>query len=162
MTIKPIPDGYHSVTPYLAVKGAARALEFYDKAFGAKELFRLTEPSGKVGHAELRIGDSRIMITDEYPEMGAIGPESLGGSSVGLCVYVEDVDASFERAVSAGARAFRPVKNQFYGDRTGMVIDPFGHKWTLATHIEDVAPEEVKKRMGNAAMEEFAKTETKR
>ncbi|MBN1205907.1 MAG: VOC family protein [Myxococcaceae bacterium] len=144
---KAIPEGYHTVTPYLIVKGAARALEFYKKAFNAKELGRMEGPGGTIGHAEFQIGDSRIMIADESPDMGARSPETVGGSPVGLCLYVEDVDALFKQAVSAGAKEERPVKDQFYGDRSGTVRDPFGHQWTIATHKEDVPPEEMKRRM---------------
>ena len=147
MAVKAIPDGYHSVTPYLIVKGAARALEFYQKAFGARELMRLPGPEGKLGHAEVQIGDSRVMLADEHPGMGAVSPQALGGSPVGLCIYVEDVDAVFDRAVAAGAKVVRAVQDQFYGDRSGTVEDPFGHKWTVATHKEDVSPEEMQRRM---------------
>ncbi len=146
MTVKPIPEGYHSVTPYLSVKGAANAIEFYKKAFGATELMRLADPSGKVGHAEIQIGDSPIMLADEYPEMNFRSPQSYGGSPVCLLLYVEDVDARTARAVAAGAKLLRPVKDQFYGDRSGTVADPFGHVWTLATHKEDISPEEINKR----------------
>ena len=147
MAVKPIPDGYHSVTPYLIVKGAARALEFYQKALGAKELMRLPGPDGRVGHAEIKIGDSRIMLADECPEMSATSPQALGGTPVGLCLYVEDADAVFNRAVAAGAKVVRPVQDQFYGDRSGTLEDPFGHKWTIGTHKEDVSPEELQRRM---------------
>jgi len=145
MTIKPIPDEYHSVTPYLADKGAARALEFYGKAFGAKELFRLTEPSGKVGHAELAIGDSVLMLSDEFPGMTS-APPADAPNSINLFLYTEDVDTVFSRAVKAGAKIEMPLENQFWGDRYGKIRDPFGHRWGLAQHIEDVAPEEMKKR----------------
>jgi PhnB protein len=147
MAVKAIPDGYHSVTPYLIVRGAARALEFYQKAFGARELMRLPGPEGKLGHAEVQIGDSRVMLADEHPGMGAVSPQGLGGSPVGLCIYVQDVDAVFDRAVSAGAKVVRAVQDQFYGDRSGTVEDPFGHKWTIATHKEDVSSEEMQRRM---------------
>src|SRR3954447_13114919 len=147
MAVKPIPDGYHSVTPYLVVQGAAKALEFYKKAFGATELFRMPGPGGKIMHAEIRIGDSPVMLADEFPEMDARGPQTLGGTPVGLMIYCEDVDALFNQAVSAGAKVLRPVVDQFYGDRSGTVADPFGHKWTIATHKEDVSPEEMKRRM---------------
>jgi PhnB protein len=149
MPAKPIPDGYRTVTPYLIVSGAAKALEFYKKAFGAKERMRLASPDGKVGHAEIQIGDSVIMLADEFPQMGAKSPLTIGGTPVGICLYVEDVDARFKQAIAAGAKEERPVKDQFYGDRSGTLIDPFGHKWTLATHIEDVAPEEIGRRMAS-------------
>ena len=147
MAVKPIPDGYHSVTPYLIVQGAAAAIDFYKKVFGAKELFRVPGPGGKVGHAELQIGDSRIMLADEHPEMDAKAPGSFGGSPVGLMLYVEDVDARFNRAVAAGAKVKKPLADQFYGDRSGTLTDPFGHQWTIATHKEDVSPEEMDRRM---------------
>jgi len=148
---KPIPDGYRTATPYLIVKGAAEAIEFYKRAFGATEMLRMADPQGKVGHAEIKIGDSVIMLADEHPAMGYRGPHSIGGSSVSILLYLEDVDAVFERAVKAGAKAQRPVMNQFYGDRSGTLEDPFGHVWTVATHVEDVAPEEMKRR-AEAAM----------
>src|SRR5262249_19741898 len=135
-----------TVTPYLIVKDAARAIDFYKKAFGATELMRFEGPGRKVGHAEVKIGDSVVMLADEFPEMGARGPESLGGSPVGILLYVEDVDARFNQAVAAGATVERPLKDQFYGDRSGTVTDPFGHKWTLATHKEDVSEEEMHRR----------------
>jgi PhnB protein len=146
MAVKPIPDGYHTVTPYLIVKDAARAIEYYKKAFGATELMRFVIPGDKVGHAEIKIGDSTIMLADEFPEMGARGPESLGGSPVGILLYVADVDARFNQAVAAGATVERPLADQFYGDRSGTLKDPFGHKWTIATHKEDVPPEEMRRR----------------
>ena len=146
MATKPIPDGYRTATPYLIVKGAAEAIEFYKRAFGATELLRMADPKGRVGHAEIRIGDSVIMLADEYPEMGHRGPRSLGGSSVSILLYLEDVDTVFERALKAGGRAQRPVQNQFYGDRSGTLEDPFGHVWTIATHVEDVPEEELKRR----------------
>jgi PhnB protein len=148
--VKPIPEGYHTVTPYLIVKGAARALEFYKKAFNATELYRMEGPGGTIGHAEFQIGDSRIMIADEFPDMGARSPETIGGSPVGLCIYIEDVDALFKQALAAGGKQERPVVDQFYGDRSGTLRDPFGHQWTLATHKEDVSPEEMKRRMEEA------------
>jgi PhnB protein len=147
MPVSPIPEGYHSVTPYLIVKGAAQALEFYKRAFGAVELFRMGGPEGKIGHAEIKIGDSFVMLADEHPEMDALGPQTLGGTPVGLLIYVEDVDAAFPKAVAAGGTVIRPLKDQFYGDRSGTILDPFGHKWTIATHKEDVPPEELSKRM---------------
>ena len=146
MTIKSIPDGYHSVTPYLSIKGAAEAIEFYKRAFSATELFRLVAPNGEIGHAEIKIGDSPIMLADPCEEGAFRNPQSLGGSSVGLHVYVEDVDALFVQAVDAGAKAVRPVQDQFYGDRTGTLEDPFGHVWFLATHKEDLSPEEINRR----------------
>ena len=151
MATKPIPEGYRTVTPYLIVKGAAEAIEFYKRAFGATELLRMADPHGRVGHAEIKIGDSVIMLADEHPAMGYRAPHSLGGSSVSILLYLEDVDAVFERALKAGAKAQRPVANQFYGDRTGTLEDPFGHVWTVATHVEDVPPEEMRRR-AEAAM----------
>jgi PhnB protein len=148
--VKPIPEGYHSVTPYLIVKGAARALEFYKKAFNATELVRMEGPGGTIGHAEFQIGNSRIMMADEFPDMGARSPETIGGSPVGLCIYTEDVDALFKQALAAGGKQERPVVDQFYGDRSGTLRDPFGHQWTLATHKEDVSPEEMTRRMEKA------------
>ncbi len=148
--VRPIPEGYHSVTPYLSIDGAAEAIEFYKKAFGAKELYRMPAPDGRIGHAEIQIGDSRIMLADENPEMGGRSPKSLGGSPVGLMVYVEDVDHQFQQAMAAGAQVTRPPKDQFYGDRSGTLEDPFGHKWTLGTHIKDMAPNEMEKRMREA------------
>jgi PhnB protein len=146
MAVQPIPAGYHSVTPYITVRGAAKALEFYKKAFGAVETMRFDGPGGTIGHAEIRIGDSPLMLSDEWPEMGARSPESLGGSTGGFCIYVADCDALFNQAIAAGATVMKPLENQFYGDRSGTVIDPFGHKWTFATHIEDVSPEEMRRR----------------
>lgn len=144
--VKPIPEGYHSVTPYLIVKGAAKAIEFYKQAFGATETLRMAQPDGRIGHAELKIGDSTIMLADEFPEINARGPESLGGTPVMIHLYVEDVDAVAKKASSAGAKELRPVKDQFYGDRSGMFADPFGHKWNIATHKEDLSDEEIRKR----------------
>ena len=143
---KPIPEGYHSATPYLIVKGAAEAIDFYKRAFGATESFRMADPKGGIAHAEIKIGDSVIMLADEHPNMGYRGPRSLGGSAVSIMLYVTDVDGTFDRAVKAGAKAQRPVANQFYGDRSGTLEDPFGHIWTISTHVEDVAPEEMKRR----------------
>jgi len=147
MPVKPVPEGYHTVTPYLIVSGGAKAIEFYKRALGATEKLRLEGPDGKIGHAEIEIGDSVIMLADEFPEMGAKSPQSIGGTPVGICLYVENVDARFEQAVKAGAKIERPLQDQFYGDRSGTVIDPFGHKWTIATHIEDVSEEELSRRM---------------
>jgi PhnB protein len=146
MAVKPIPEGYHTVTPYLYIKGAAKALEFYKKAFGAVELFRMAGPDGRIGHAEIRIGDSMIMIADEHPEMGVKGPEAYGGTTVGICLYVEDVDTLYKRAIAAGGKEVRPLMDQFYGDRSGTLNDPFGHTWTIATHKEDVPQQEMEKR----------------
>jgi len=146
MAVKSIPDGYHSVTPYLICKGAAKAIEFYKQAFGATELFRMEGPGDSVGHAEIKIGDSPIMLADEFPEMQARSPESYGGSPVSIMLYVEDVDKVVERAVADGAKVVRPVQDQFYGDRNGTLTDPFGHTWTIATHKEDVSSAEMKRR----------------
>lgn len=145
--VKPIPEGYHTVTPYMIVKGAARALEFYKKAFNATELFRMEGPGGSIAHAEFQIGNSRIMLGEESPEWGARSPETIGGSPIGLSLYVENVDALFKQAIAAGGKEERPVKDQFYGDRSGTLRDPFGHQWTIGTHTEDVSPEEMMRRM---------------
>jgi PhnB protein len=147
---KSIPDGYHSATPYLIVNDAAGAIEFYKKAFGATVLVRMPKPNGKIGHAEIKIGDSIIMLADEFPEMNARSPRSFGGSPVSIFLYVDDVDSIFTKAVDAGAKVQRPLADQFYGDRTGGVEDPFGHVWYIATHVEDVSPEEMKKRAAAA------------
>jgi PhnB protein len=141
-----IPEGYHSITPYLHITGAARAIEFYKEVFGAIEVMRMDAPGGKIGHAEIKIGDSYVMLADEFPEMGARSPQSFGGSPVGLLLYVEDVDALAERAVAAGAKMQSPLEDKFYGDRMGKLVDPFGHIWAIATHMEDVSPEEMEKR----------------
>ncbi len=146
MAVKPIPEGYHSVTPYLIIEGAGEAIEFYKKAFGAKELFRFPTPDGKVGHAEMKIGDSPIMLADAYPAMGYNDPKSLGGSPVSLMIYVEDVDTVFNQAVQSGATVKEVLTDKFYGDRSGSVIDPFGHVWHVATHKEDVSMEEMEER----------------
>ena len=145
--VKPIPDGYHTATPYLITQGAAAAIDFYKKVFGATEIMRMAQPDGKIGHAEMRIGDSVIMLADEVPQMGHRSPKSLGGSPVSILLYVEDVDAVVARAVAAGAKLTQPVRDQFYGDRNATIEDPFGHVWIIATHIEDVSPEEMKRRM---------------
>jgi len=147
MTAKPIPDNYHVTTPYLIVRGAARAIEFYKQAFGATESMRMPGPNGRIMHAEVRVGGAAIMLADEAPEMGIRSPETLGGSPVIILLYVEDVDAVTARAIAAGAKAVRPVQDQFYGDRSGTIADPFGHVWTIATHKEDVSPEEMQRRM---------------
>lgn len=144
--VKPVPDGYHTVTPYLACADAAQAIAFYKKAFGAKELLRVPGPGGKIGHAELRIGDSRVMLADEYREMDFLGPLSRGGSAVHLHIYMPNADKVVERAVEAGAKVVQPLEDKFYGDRTGSVQDPFGHVWHIATHVEDVPPRELRKR----------------
>jgi PhnB protein len=146
MTVKAKPDGYHSVTPYLIVKDAGGAIDYYKKVFGAQELFRLSGPDGKIGHAELKIGDSVVMLADEHPGMGALGPQTIGGSPVRMMVYVDNVDEVVPRAVAAGAKILRPVADQFYGDRAGGIEDPYGHHWHVATHKEDVPPEEMKRR----------------
>ena len=146
MTVKPIPEGYHSVTPYLIVSGASDAIAFYKKALGAQEVMRLADPGGKVHHAEIKIGDSRIMLADEHPEIQALSPKTVGGSPVSIHLYVEDVDAAVERAVAAGAKLVRPVADQFYGDRTGGVEDPFGYRWFIATHKEDLTMDEIRRR----------------
>jgi len=152
--VKPIPDGYHSVTPYLFARGAASAIEFYKNVFGAKEVLRMPGPGGRIMHAELRIGDSLVMLADENPQMGVPSPQTIGGTATSLHIYVEDVDTVVEKAVNAGAQLVRPVKDQFYGDRSGTLIDPFGHMWSVATHIEDVSAEELRKRV--AAMSHAA------
>jgi PhnB protein len=146
MTVKPIPDGYHSVTPYLSIQGASEAIEFYKRAFNAAELFRLDAPDGKIGHAEIKIGDSSVMLADSCAESPSHNPKSLGGTSIGLHVYVEDVDALFAQAIGAGARVVKPVQDQFYGDRNGTLEDPFGHVWFIATRKEDLTPEEINRR----------------
>jgi PhnB protein len=146
MAVKPIPEGYHSVTPYLIVRGGGDAIEFYTKAFGATELFRFPAPDGKIGHAEIKIGDSPIMLADEYPEMGYKSPQSIGGSPVSLMIYVEDVDTVFNRAVEAGGTVKEAVQDKFYGDRAGSLVDPFGHVWHVATHKEDISMEEMERR----------------
>ena len=141
------PEGFFSVTPYLCVSDAARAIEFCKEAFGATEVLRMEAPGGKIGHAEIKVGDSHIMLADEFPEMSFRSPQTVGGVSAHFMIYDEDVDARVERAVAAGAKLTRPVKDQFYGDRTGGVEDPFGHHWYIATHLEDLSPEEIKRRM---------------
>jgi PhnB protein len=143
---KPIPDGYHAITPYLIVSGAAKALDFYARAFGAVERDRMQDPTGKVRHAEITIGQACVMLADEHPEIGALSPATVGGSPVNLHLYVEDVDAFVARAVAAGATLTRPVADQFYGDRVGGITDPFGHRWSIATHKEDLNPEEIRRR----------------
>jgi len=149
--VNPIPDGYPRVTPYLIVDGAAAAIDFYKSVLGATERMRMAGPDGKLGHAELEIGDSVIMLADEHPEMDARGPNTVGGTPVTLHVYVEDADSVFERAIEAGAKALRPVEDKFYGDRSGGFEDPFGHHWDVATHVEDIPPDEMAKRAAEAA-----------
>jgi PhnB protein len=145
-TVKPIPDHYSTATPYLTVKDADKAIEFYQQAFGATESMRLVDPSGTIGHAEIIIGNSPIMLSDEFPEMGIHSPQTLGGSPMSIHLYVEDVDATFNQAIAAGAKEVMAIEDQFYGDRTGKIIDPFGHTWAIATHQEDVSPEELQQR----------------
>ena len=149
--VKPIPDGYPRVSPYLAVDGAQAAIEFYKTVFGATERMTMPGPDGKLGHAEIQIGDSVIMLADEFPDMGVRAPAAFGGTPVSLSVYVEDVDATFDRAIEAGATVVRPVDNQFYGDRLGQFDDPFGHRWSVATHVEDVPPDEMARRAADMA-----------
>ena len=145
--VNPIPEGYPRVTPYLHVSGAASAIDFYTRILGAEERMRMPAPEGKIGHAELGIGESIVMLADEFPDMGARGPKSIGGTPVTLHVYVEDVDAVLDAALAAGATSLRPAENQFYGDRTAQFEDPFGHRWNIATHVEDVPPDEMERRM---------------
>ena len=151
MAVSAIPAGYHSITAYITVKNSAIAIDFYKAAFAATEIFRLEMGPGVIGHAEIKIGDSHVMLSDEFPEYGAISPQTLGGASSHLMIYCEDCDALYARAVAAGAKVKRPIENQFYGDRSGQVEDPFGHRWTISTHIEDVTSDEMKRRM--AALE---------
>jgi PhnB protein len=144
--VKPIPDGYHAVTPYLCINGAVAALEFYKKAYGAKEIMRMPAPEGKIGHAEITIGGSRIMLADEYPDIGFRSPRSIGGTPVHIYLYVEDVDSQVKQAVASGAKILKQVADQFYGDRSGSLEDPFGHVWHISTRKEDLSLEEVQKR----------------
>jgi PhnB protein len=157
MSVKPIPDGYHTLTPFLTVRDAIRAIEFYKQAFGAQERGVMKGPDGKVMHAELKIGDSIIMLSDEFPEFGALSPQSSGGAGMGLHIYVDGVDAAFDRAVNAGAQVEMPVTDQFWGDRYGKLKDPFGHKWSIATHTKDLSMDEMKSGM-DEAMEKMQKT----
>jgi PhnB protein len=147
MAVKPIPDGYAEITPYLFIDGAAAAIDYYKTVFGAEERMRLPGPDGKIGHAELTIGKSVLMLADEAPDMGALGPKSVGGASTSIMVYVPDVDATFKTAVANGGKELQPVEDKFYGDRSGEVEDPFGHRWSISTHIEDVSEEEMSRRM---------------
>jgi PhnB protein len=149
-SVNPIPDGYPRVIPSLVIDGAAQAIDFYRDVLGATERMRMDGPDGKVGHAELQIAESVIFVADEFPDMGYVGPKKIGGSPVTLMVYVEDVDATFDRATKAGAKVTRPVEDQFYGDRVGQFEDPFGHRWSVATHVEDVPPDEMGKRAAEA------------
>ena len=144
--VRPTPKGYHAVTPYLSVKGAASAIAFYKKAFGAKEIMRIPGPGGTIGHSEIQIGDSRIMLADEYPEMNFRSPQAFGGTPVAISLYVQDVDRVVKKAIAGGAKVLRPVTDQFYGDRSGSLEDPFGHVWHVATHKEDIPMKELKKR----------------
>jgi PhnB protein len=148
--VKPIPDGYPQVTPYLCVDGADAAIDFYGKVLGAKERMRMPAPDGTIAHAELELGEAIIMLSDEHPEMSQRSPKTIGGTSVTISVYVEDVDAAFDAALAAGATSLRAVEDQFYGDRTGQFEDPFGHHWSVATHVEDVPPDEMEKRAAEA------------
>jgi PhnB protein len=158
--VKPIPDGFHTVTPYLTVNDAARAIDFYKRAFGAQEKVRMQGPPGKVGHAELKIGDSIVMLADEMPGSGCRSPHALGGSTAGIFLYVKDVDAAFKQAVSAGAKVATEPADMFWGDRFGRLTDPFGHVWSLATHKEDVTPEEMQKRSQTAMSSSAQKVRT--
>ena len=150
-TVKAIPDGYHTITPYLSIKGASDAIEFYKKAFGAKEVMRMAQPDGRIGHAELQIGDSVLMLADPMPQSTVKPPKDLGGTSVGIFLYVEDVDEVAQQVVDAGGTVTMPVEDQFWGDRFGVVADPYGHQWQIATHKEDLSPEEIRVR-GEKAM----------
>jgi PhnB protein len=157
MKFKPVPQGYHTATPYLIIKNAARAIDFYKNAFGAQELLRFEQPGGKIGHAEIKIGDSPIMLADEYPEMGYRSPETIGGTAVSILLYVDDVDKFFTRALGAGAKQMKPVNDMFWGDRCGTLADPFGHIWSIATHKEAVAPDEMRRRFQEMMKQEAAK-----
>jgi PhnB protein len=148
--VKPIPDGYPRVSPYLVVDDGVKAIDFYKNVLGATERMRMGAPGGKIGHAELQIGDSVVMLADEFPDMGAVSPKTVGGTPVTLGIYVEDVDKTFDSAVQAGAKVLRPVEDQFYGDRSGQIEDPFGHRWSISTHVEDVPPDEMAKRAQEA------------
>lgn len=156
MPVQPIPEGYHSVTPYLIVHDGSAAIDYYCKALGATQIMCMPGPGGKVMHAEVQIGDCRIMLADEFPEMNARSPKHYGGSPVGICLYVEDVDALFAQAVEAGGKVVRPVQDQFYGDRSGTLEDPFGHQWTIATHKEDLTPQQIQERMAAMSQQQGA------
>jgi len=155
MAVQPIPEGYSTISPYLAVDDAAEAIEYYKKAFGAEETERMEAPGGKIGHAELKIGDSHVMLSDPFPQASTRPPKELGGTSASIFMYVEDVDAVVQKAVDAGATVTMEVEDQFWGDRFGSITDPFGHNWSIATHIEDLTPEEIEER-GKAAMAAMA------
>jgi len=157
MPVRPVPEGYHTLTPFLTVRDAARAIEFYKQAFGAKERGVMKGPDGTIMHAELQIGDSIIMLADEFPEFGSLSPQSIGGSPMGLHIYIDNVDSAFDRAVKAGAQVEMPVMDQFWGDRYGKLKDPFGHKWSIATHVKDLSMDEMKRGM-DEAMSKMAKT----
>ena len=163
MAVSPIPEGYHTVNAYLIVDDAARAIDFYTAAFGAKELYRLPVPgpdgNERVGHAEIRIGDTNLMLCDEWPDMGALGPKRRGGATTSFVIYGEDCDAAYDQAVKAGAVVDKPVADQFWGDRMGTVVDPFGHKWTLGTHKEDVSPEDLASRMKEWTKAQYAQAD---
>jgi PhnB protein len=154
MAVKPIPEGYHHVTPYLVIKGAGAAIDYYKRVFGATERMRMDAPGGMVGHAELEIGDSVVMLADESPEQGFKGPRAFGGTPVSLLLYVENVDDVFRRAIQSGARELKPLADQFYGDRMGTLEDPFGHVWSIATHVEDLSPEEMQRRAGEMSKQQ--------
>jgi PhnB protein len=151
-TVKPVPDGYHSVTPYLIVRGASQAIDFYTRAFGAAEIMRMPGPGGIIMHAEIRVGDSVIMLSDEMPQASGKSPQTLGGTTAAVMVYVPDVDKTYKQAVAAGATAREQPADMFWGDRYGKLTDPFGHEWAIATHVEDVTPEEMEKRMAAMPM----------
>ena len=150
MAVKPIPDGFHTITPHLIIKGAAEAIEFYKKAFGAEEIMRMPSPDGKLMHAEIKIGDSRLMLADEFPDWGKVGPQSIGGSPVVVHLYVKDCDAAFNQAVEAGAKPTMPPADMFWGDRYGALEDPYGHHWSVATHTQDLTPEQIAEAAGKA------------
>jgi PhnB protein len=155
MAVKPVPEGYHTVTPYLTVENAADAIEFYKRAFGATEKVRMNAPDGSVGHAEIQIGDSRVMLSDPFPQSSVRPPTEVGKTTASVFLYVDDVDALFKQAVGAGATVEMELENMFWGDRFGTVVDPFGHVWSIASHVEDVTPEEIEER-GKAAMAAMA------
>jgi PhnB protein len=156
MAVKPVPQGYHTATPYLICKGAAAAIDFYTKAFGATERMRFAAPDGQIGHAEVQIGDSTIMMADEAPQMDAKSPQTIGGTPVFIMLYVENVDETFRKALAAGGKEVHPLANKFYGDRSGTLVDPFGHLWTVATHVEDVTPEEMQRRAQEAMKQQVS------